>query len=61
MPRVLCILAMVIAGLVFLLFLLDLALGFPFQRAGGLLMDIGFLLSAAVLAYLSWATFRQLD
>lgn len=58
MPKALCILGMVIAVLLLLLFGLDLAMGIPFSGASGM-MDIGFLIAAAILGYLSWATFRE--
>lgn len=59
MPKALTISGMVVAGLVLLVFLLDLAIKIPFGRAS-LLMDIGFLLSAVILAYMSWSTYREL-
>ena len=58
MPKALCILGMVIAVLLLFLFGLDLALGIPFGSASGM-MDIGFLVAAVILGYLSWATFRE--
>lgn len=58
MPKVFCIVGMVVAGLLAFLFALDAALGFPFGRAS-LLMDIAFLLCAAGLGFLSWSTFRE--
>jgi hypothetical protein len=51
---------MVIAIVVLLLFLLDLIVKFPFQRAHPL-MDIVFALCAAVLGFISWTTFREQD
>jgi len=50
---------MAVAGLVLLVFLLDLALGLPFGRPS-LMMDIGFVLAAIILAYMSWSTYREL-
>ena len=58
MPKALSIGGMVIAVLIFLLFALDLALAFPFQRAHWI-MDVVFVLCAAGLGYLSWATFKE--
>jgi len=60
MPKVLCLTGMVIAILIFALFLLDLALKIPFQRIS-LMMDIVFVLCAAALGYLSWSTLREQD
>ena len=58
MPKALSISGMVIAVLIFLLFVLDLALGFPFGRAS-MMMDIVFVLCSLGLGYLSWATFKE--
>jgi len=59
MPKALTITGMAVAGLLILLFGLDLALKFPFGRIS-LWMDVGFLVSAAILGYLSWNAFRDL-
>ena len=60
MPKALCLTGMVIAIVVFLLFLLDLIVKVPFQRAN-LVMDVVFVLCAAALAFISWTTFREQD
>ena len=59
MPKVLTITGFAAAGVALLISVLDLAIGIPL---GGMskAMDIGFLLSALLLAYLSWSTFREL-
>lgn len=59
MARALTVSGLVVAALVLLLFGLDLALGIPFGR-GNVLVDVGFVVCAAVLAYLSWSTWREL-
>jgi len=64
MSKVLCYVGLVISALILLIFGLDLATSFMMDTAfpfGGmsLTMDIGFVLAAAVLAYLSWATLRE--
>ncbi len=59
MPKAMTFFGMAIAGLFALVFGLDLALRIPFQRVN-VLIDIGFLLCAGVLGYLSWSTFREL-
>jgi hypothetical protein len=51
---------MVVAVLIFVLFLLDLILGFPFKRAS-LPMDVLLVLSAVGLGFLSWSTLRDFD
>lgn len=67
MPKALCMTGMVIAILVFILFLLDLVFGLvgptwlaPFKSASRL-MDIAFVICAAILGFLSWTTFREQD
>lgn len=60
MPKVLCLTGMVIAILILVLFLLDLAVKFPFQRVNAV-MDITFVLCAIGLGYLSWTTLREQD
>ena len=49
---------MIIAALILVLFGLDLVLGVPFQKIS-MMMDIGFVVAAILLAYMSWATFRE--
>jgi hypothetical protein len=58
MPKAFCISGMVISALLFLVFAMDLAVGVPF-KGGNMLMDVGFLVCAALLGYLGWATFRE--
>ncbi len=59
MPKALTISAMVIAALLFLLFGLDLAIGIPFGQAS-IVMDVGVLLSSALLGYMSWSVYREI-
>jgi hypothetical protein len=49
---------MIIAGLIGILFLADLAAGFPFRRVS-VGLDIGFFLASVILAYLSWSLFEK--
>ncbi len=58
MAKVMTFGGMAVAGLSLLLFGADLALGIPFSRANSL-MDIGFIISAGILGYLSWSAFRD--
>lgn len=58
MPKALCITGMVVAILVLILFLVDLAIGVPFKRASTTL-DVVFLISAGILAYMSWSTLKE--
>lgn len=64
MPKILCLIGLVISGLVFVLFLVDLIMtvagfGSLFQYPS-YLMAIVFLLASGTLGYLSWSTFREL-
>ena len=58
MPKALCIVGMVVAGLLVFLFGLDLAAGIPFGKPS-MVMSIGLLICGAILGYLSWMTFRE--
>lgn len=61
MPKALCITGMVVAILVLILFLVDLVLPVsmaPFKRAS-MVMDIVFIICAAILAYMSWTTLKE--
>ena len=60
MPRVLCLAGLVISILVFMIFLLDLVLAWPFEKADWTL-DTMFVVCAALLGYLSWSSFREFD
>jgi hypothetical protein len=58
MPKALCLVGTVVAGLLLLVFGLDLAAGFPFHRAS-LAMDIGCLVCCLILGYISWTTLKE--
>ena len=58
MAKALTILGMVVAALIFCLFAVDLAIKVPFERAS-LPMDVLSIICAAILGYLSWATFKE--
>ncbi len=60
MGKGMTIAGMVIAVLIFILFALDLAVGFPFKKAS-LAMDIAFVTCALGLAFLSWSTLKDFD
>ena len=63
MPKALCLTGMVIAILVFAIFLLDLVLpaGMAFFKKASVSLDIIFVICALTLGYLSWSTFREQD
>jgi len=58
MPKALCIVGIVVAVLLLLVFGLDLAISFPFGR-GSLVIDIAFLSCAAGLGWLGWTTLKE--
>jgi hypothetical protein len=58
MPKALCISGSVVAVLMLLVFGLDLAIAVPFGRAS-MAMDVAALVSAAMLAVLSWTTLKE--
>jgi hypothetical protein len=58
MSKALTIVGMVVAGLIGLVFVLDLVVQFPFDRAS-ILMDVGALIAAGLLGYLSWDAMRD--
>lgn len=63
MPKLLCLGGLVVAGLVFLLFLVDMVMSLagmgPLFNYKSLLMDIAFLVCSGLLGYLSWTAFRE--
>lgn len=65
MPKALCLASLVVAALLLLLFLADLVMRLAGLaeiaplRGASLLMDLGFLVCAGILAYLSWSTYKE--
>lgn len=57
MPKALSISGIVVAILLLLVFGLNVTIGFPFQKSTA--MDYGALVASALLAYISWTTFRE--
>ncbi len=58
MSKVMPFAGMVMSGLVGILFLADLAAGFPFRRVS-IATDVGFFVSSLLLAYLSWSIMER--
>ncbi len=58
MSKAMTIVGMVVAAIVGLMFILDIAVGIPFDGASPM-MDIGAIIGAAILAYLSWDALRD--
>jgi len=51
--KIMPFIGMIVSGLVGILFVADLAAGFPFQRVS-VAADIGFVVSSLILAFMSW-------
>jgi hypothetical protein len=60
MPKALTIAGMVIAVLFLVVFGLDLAVAFPFGRPAYGIMNIGFVLGAGLLGFISYMTYKNL-
>jgi|GEM_PF-585910 len=58
MAKVLCLFALVVSSIIFLVFFLDLILGIPFARINPM-MDIAFVLSSAMVGLFGYLTFRE--
>ena len=58
MAKAMSIAGMVVAGLLVIAFGVDLAIGIPFAQASKV-TDAGFVVSGAILAYLSWNALRD--
>ena len=59
MPKILCLVSLVISSILFLLFLADLIAGVPFGKAGGAMLNIGFIVGAGIVAAMSAVTFLE--
>ena len=58
MAKVLCLFALVVSAILFLLFTLDLILGIPFAHINTM-MDIAFVVSSAVIGVFSFLTLQE--
>jgi hypothetical protein len=58
MPKALCLMGIVIAVLILVVFGLDLFIKVPFQRIS-LVMDIGLVVCSLLVGLGSWITFRE--
>lgn len=58
MAKVMTLSGMAIAGLIALIFGLDLILAIPFGRQN-VIMDLGMVICAGILGYLSWNAYRE--
>ena len=53
MTKAIPLMGLIVSGLIGILFLADLAAGFPFRRVS-IALDIGFVAASLIVAYLSW-------
>jgi hypothetical protein len=58
MAKAFSVFGMVVSIIFLLVFSLDLALGMPFGGASSI-ADIGFIICALLLGYMSWTTYRE--
>lgn len=54
MSKALAFTGLIVSGLVVILFVADLAAAFPFRRTS-ILLDLAFIVSGLITAYLSWS------
>ena len=59
MGKAMSIAGMIVGGALALIFTLDMVTGVPFGTKAGPLVDIGFAICGAILAYLGWNAFRE--
>jgi len=59
MEKKLCIGALAIAGVMLLLFLVDLFAGFPFGGGGFVAIDVIGILASGILGYLAFSALRE--
>ena len=59
MPKVLCLVSLIISALVLVLFLLNLIAGLPFGGAGGLVGNLGMIIGAGIIGGFSVLTFLE--
>jgi hypothetical protein len=58
MPKAFAILGLIVGLCLSLVFGLDLGTGFPFHKASTV-MDVGFVICALALSFMSWTTLRE--
>ena len=56
--KVLCLFALIVSSIIFLIFFLDLILGVPFARINAM-MDVAFVVASAIIGLFGYLTFRE--
>jgi hypothetical protein len=60
MPKILCLVSLIVSGIIFLVFLLNLVAGVPFGSASGTgIAALGMLFASAVIGTFSVLTFLE--
>ncbi|MDR2754362.1 MAG: hypothetical protein LBC20_01525 [Planctomycetaceae bacterium] len=59
MPKILCIISLVISSIILLVFLANMLAGVPFGPAGGMLMNIGMIAGSLIVGTFSVLTFLE--
>lgn len=60
-PKRFVIFSMIVAAIVALVALMDLILGIPFSGTHTQVMDVIFIISAAIVGYLCWDAYKDLQ
>jgi hypothetical protein len=60
MPKILCLIALVISAIILLIFLANLLIGVPFGNAGGILINIGMIVGSLVIGTFSVLTYLEI-
>ncbi len=61
MPKILCIISLVVSSLVFLLFVLNMTMGFPFGNVtGSTPANIGMIIGSIIVGVFSVLTFLEI-
>ncbi|TWT52238.1 hypothetical protein KOR42_31060 [Thalassoglobus neptunius] len=60
LPKRVVVASMIVAGLVAVAAISDMVLGIPFSGEHTFMMDIMFLICAAIVGYMGWDAFREM-
>ena len=58
MAKILCMVGMAISALIFLVFLVDIAVQWPFHRHS-ITLDVTFMVVSLMVAWMSWKTYKE--
>jgi len=60
MPKIFCIVSLVISAILLLVFLLNTVAGIPFGKDGGMLVNIGMIIASLIIGVFSVFTFLEI-